>query len=125
MNPSPIEDWIKSFLSFALMMGLGITGNIDNMDVADRGIRVESDTWPAMAFGNIAFSNPRQGAESYDHEYGHLIHEDILGPVYAPLAGLTSLVGNILSVANPHRYGPLYYKMGTEREADRYGGVQR
>lgn len=119
------EDLIKSFLSFALMMGLGITGNIDHMAVDDYGLRVETEKLPGVAFGNIAFSNPRQGVDNYNHEYGHLIQEDIWGPLYLPLTATGSFVGNVLSLLAPRKLGRAYYNIGTEKQADILGGVQR
>lgn len=119
------QDLAKSFLSFALMMGLGITGNIDNLVVDDYGLRVQTEKSPGMSFGNIAFSNPRQGVDNYNHEYGHLIQEDIWGPVYLPITATGSLIGNVLSLLAPRKLGRVYYNIGTEKQADLLGGVDR
>ena len=55
------------------------------------------------------------------HERGHQRQSRILGWLYLPLIGLSSLCGNIL-----HRFVKFdYYKQPWEKSADKLGGVKR
>jgi hypothetical protein len=118
--PPFIPEFLKSTLSLLGFVGLGAAGLIDGVEVTDRGIMAESSRIPSFALGNIAYHGYK-GNDARDHEFGHLVHEDELGIMYLPMAGLSSLIGNIQGLRG--KWGPEeYYGMWTERKANEYGG---
>lgn len=108
----------KSTVSLLLFVGLGLFGHVESVEVAPRGLIVEQTPIAGVAFGDIAFHN----GWFRDHEYGHLVHEDELGPLYLPLAGLSSALGNWMALRGKWTADD-YFGMWTERKANEYGGV--
>lgn len=120
--PPFIPEFLKSTLSLLGFVGLGMAGGVDGVEMTDRGMLVESAVMPSFALGDIAYHDGRQRVR--DHEYGHLVHEDEIGPLYLPLAGLSSAFGNWRGLRGEWTQGD-YLDMYTERKADEYGGVKR
>ena len=58
------------------------------------------------------------------HEHGHQIQSRILGPLYLPIIGLLSLLGNIVFRIFKIK-SKYYYKLPWEWWADKLGGVKR
>ena len=61
--------------------------------------------------------------KSIRHEYGHCIQSRILGWIYLPIVGLSSLMHAWLH--NCAKTGKTYYHHWTESWADRLAGVKR
>lgn len=62
--------------------------------------------------------------KSLNHEHGHQIQSRILGPLYLPIIGLLSLLGNIVFRIFKIK-SKYYYKLPWEAWADKLGGVVR
>jgi len=73
-----------------------------------------------ISFGPIIFLNKLFQEE---HEYGHSIWSAITGPMYLPVHGVCSFVGNMIWKLTGRKYD--YYKMPWEWLADKLGGVKR
>lgn len=121
--PPFIPEFLKSTLVLLGFVGLGMAGGVDGVEFTDRGLLVATLMIPSFALGDIAYYGYR-GDNDRDHEYGHLVHEDDLGPLYLPLAGLASALGNLQGLRGRWTADD-YYGMWTERMADQYGGVRR
>ena len=76
--------------------------------------------WLGFELGGIG-NLPRYTRED-QHEYGHWLQEQEMKDAYLPISGLTSLLGNLFSLAG---IAVDYYGLGTEKEADELGGVNR
>lgn len=122
--PKFVPDFVKSTLSLLLFTMLGVAGKMADVNVTPNGIMAKTDSIPSFALGGVGYYTGNRGGTVYQHELGHLEHEKELGSLYLPMAGLSSLYGNVM-----HLLGKLdregYYGMWTEREADRRGGVER
>lgn len=69
-------------------------------------------------------------AADYKHETGHRKQSELLGPLYLPLIGLPSLLGNIWDKIAHGSWRPCdryewYYRRWWEAWADHLGGVVR
>lgn len=118
--PLFVPELLKSTLSLLAFTWLGAAGLIDNVEVTDRGIMAESSRIPSFALGNVAYHGYK-GNDARDHEYGHLVHEDELGILYLPFAGLSSAFGHWM-MSRGRWDADDYYGMWTESKANEYGG---
>lgn len=50
----------------------------------------------AMTLGNYIFLNNKMPLKILDHEYGHVLQSQLLGPLYLVIIGLPSLLHNIV-----------------------------
>ena len=114
--PPFIPDFIKNTLSFLAFTWLGAAGLLQNTEVTDRGIMSQMPGGPNFTLGNISY----YGRNNKQHEFGHLVEEDLLGPLYLPIAGLTSLVGNVLGATGNLDYEG-YHQLWSEKWADELG----
>jgi hypothetical protein len=106
-----VAEFTKTALAFLLFTWLGAAGAVTDAEISDHGILARS-SGQAFAVGDVAYYQDR----NKNHEYGHLVHEDELGIFYLPIAGLTSLIGNLWMRSR-------YYNLWTESMANYYGGV--
>jgi hypothetical protein len=116
-------EFAKTTLALLVFTWMGTAGLVDDIEVREKGVLAHAPLLPSFAAGDVAFYGNR-GRDNADHEYGHLIHEDELGILYLPIAGLTSLIGNgFVAMGKINAEG--YFNLWAERKADEYGGVDR
>lgn len=83
-----------------------------------------------ISLGNyIILHNASMGNDKL-HEYGHSRQSRMLGPLYLPVIGLPSIIGNLFDQAfHSHwtyeRSARWYYSLPWEAWADKLGGVKR
>ena len=77
-----------------------------------------------ISLGKYIIISERASLQTLNHEYGHCLQSEQLGPLYLFVVGLPSITMNIMS-----RLGVLndenYYKRWPENWADELGGVVR
>lgn len=74
---------------------------------------------------NLLWDQPAGDFDNHlNHEHGHQIQSRILGPLYLPIIGLLSLLGNIVFRIFKIK-SKYYYKLPWEWWADKLGGVVR
>lgn len=95
---------------------------------------VESE-WVAVSLGYFVFwTEPRPSRHFFldeatrDHEFGHTLQSRLLGPLYLPLVGLPSVSRVVYAIAYRELTGRRwrhYFDGWPEKQADRYGSVDR
>jgi hypothetical protein len=60
-----------------------------------------------------------------DHEWGHFVQSCMLGPLYIPIVGIPSIIGQIRFNRSKSRTVLEYYSRYPEAWADRLGRVTR
>jgi hypothetical protein len=114
--------FVTSTLSLITFCLLGVCGVVTDVCVVDVGVIGVVHAYPRGAIGGFAYTD--EYSTTMQHEYGHLVHERELGALYPMVAGMSSIIGNLLvavGIWSPDQY----YQMWTERKADEYGGVVR
>lgn len=106
---------ITQTLGILLFCIAGVFG-VESVAVMPDGIAADTNGAFGFAVGSFVVA-PRS---EWAHEFGHVQQFDILGGLYLPLVGLTSIYG-ALTASNQEEYLSLW----SERWADRLGGVVR
>lgn len=83
-----------------------------------------SGGWGVSLGSYILLARGADDAQTRDHEYGHSLQSQMLGPLYLIIVGLPSVVMNLLSRAISSM-AKTYYKRWPESWADKLGGVTR
>lgn len=78
-----------------------------------------------LSLGNFIFVNRTASQNTKDHEYGHTIQSDILGPLFLIVIGLPSIVWAGCFDRYREKHNVSYYYFYTEKWADALGGVKR
>jgi hypothetical protein len=77
-----------------------------------------------VSLGNFIFASENLSFIDVDHEIGHSRQSELLGPLYLLIAGLPSVIMNLISRASA-KFAAGYYNRFPENWADRLGGVVR
>lgn len=86
---------------------------------------VTSALCTGVSLGLFVFVGHRRGHNLIAHEIGHTVQSMLLGPMYLPLVGFSSVLWFWLHERCGWHSSQSYYVFWTERWADRLGGVRR
>ncbi len=124
----------QNLLGAGLLLAHRALGRAKSEQREHQRLFIESD-WVAVSLGYFVFwmepSASRHfflDAATRDHEYGHTFQSRLLGPLYLPLVGAPSVSRVAYAIAYRELTGRRwrhYFDGWPERQADRYGGVDR
>lgn len=78
-----------------------------------------------LSLGNFIFVNQAASQNTKDHEYGHTIQSNFLGPLFLIVIGLPSIIWAGCFDRYREKHNISYYRFYTEKWADALGGVKR
>ena len=78
-----------------------------------------------LSLGSFIFVNPIAGENTKNHEYGHTIQSNFLGPLFLIVIGLPSIIWAGCFDSYRRKHNISYYQFYTEKWADALGGVKR
>lgn len=78
-----------------------------------------------LSLGSFIFVNQMADENTKNHEYGHTIQSNFLGPLFLIVIGLPSIIWAGCFDSYRRKHNISYYQFYTEKWADALGGVKR